>query len=275
MMRSEQLKKKAFWFLLPFLCFILYLLCSSGPVLLLDAKKVSYDPIWYSLCMDVIAAMVSGLCYVFVFRKKPRDDFKPMPWFFMAFLVAVILLWISSELMAAFVVHHVSDAGYAAYAEMVAKNTGLYVVLGVFVAPVSEELFFRGVLYNLWKNAWVPVVCAVLSAICFAISHGTLMHLPLTLAFGLFAAFVYELTGRIRYSIAAHMLSNFISFGTVIAIPSVLVSLPAFLALCLVTFSVLFVLWHFLVPIRTYVLTPHLLDIWNGYGDGKGGASDD
>ncbi len=85
---------------------------------------------------------------------------------------------------------------------------GLIIVFAIVVAPVFEEMFFRGFAYPALKHRWgAPRALLVVSA-AFAVAH---LHAPsigplFALAIGLGLA--YELTGSILAPIAMHALFN-------------------------------------------------------------------
>jgi uncharacterized protein len=84
----------------------------------------------------------------------------------------------------------------------------LFFLVGGFVAPVAEELFFRGILYGFLRR-WGIAVALVLSTTAFAITHGIGHGFPLTQVIGgvLFAA-AYELEKNLLGPITIHCLGN-------------------------------------------------------------------
>ncbi|MFT3990946.1 MAG: CPBP family intramembrane metalloprotease [Luteolibacter sp.] len=85
---------------------------------------------------------------------------------------------------------------------------GLMTFAAVIVAPLCEELVFRGYLYPVAKKYSGPWIGAVFSAVVFAAAHGNLLALlPLTL-FGLLLVFIYEKTGSLWSTIAIHFCFN-------------------------------------------------------------------
>jgi len=84
----------------------------------------------------------------------------------------------------------------------------LFFLVGGFVAPVAEELFFRGILYGFLRR-WGIAVALVLSTTAFAITHGLGHGFPLTQVIGgvLFAA-AYELEKNLLGPITIHCLGN-------------------------------------------------------------------
>ncbi|WP_406676704.1 CPBP family intramembrane glutamic endopeptidase [Moorella sp. ACPs] len=80
--------------------------------------------------------------------------------------------------------------------------------LGAFVAPVSEELYFRGFLFPALKNRYGFAWGLVGSALIFAFLHLDLVRfLPLALG-GIGLAYLYERTGNILTAIVAHATWN-------------------------------------------------------------------
>ncbi len=84
----------------------------------------------------------------------------------------------------------------------------LMIVTAIVVAPICEEIVFRGYFYPVMKKfagAWIAAAC---SALVFASAHGNLTAtLPLFI-FGGVLVFLYEKTGSIWAPIAAHCCFN-------------------------------------------------------------------
>jgi membrane protease YdiL (CAAX protease family) len=83
-----------------------------------------------------------------------------------------------------------------------------FVVFSIFIAPVAEEILFRGVLYPAIKQFGFPRSALWGTAMLFAAIHVNLpIFLPL-LALGLALALLYEATNNLLASITAHGLFN-------------------------------------------------------------------
>ncbi len=103
------------------------------------------------------------------------------------------------------------DLGYGdtVFASLVA---GLLVV---FVAPICEEVFFRGFVFGGFRSRFSFVWAAVLSAAIFGAAHvggGSPTVLVQLAALGLVQAWLYERSGSIYPTIAVHMVNNAIAF---------------------------------------------------------------
>lgn len=83
----------------------------------------------------------------------------------------------------------------------------LNLVAVVIIAPVMEELVFRKVIVDRTIK-YGQAAAALLSALMFGLFHGNLNQFIYAFALGLFLAFIYAKTGRIRYTICIHMTIN-------------------------------------------------------------------
>lgn len=92
-------------------------------------------------------------------------------------------------------------------------NLLFFFLVGGIVAPVAEEVFFRGILYGFLKR-WGIAVALVLSTTAFAITHGLGHGFPLTQVVGgiLFAA-AYEVEKNLLVPITIHCLGNLAIFA--------------------------------------------------------------
>jgi membrane protease YdiL (CAAX protease family) len=85
---------------------------------------------------------------------------------------------------------------------------GLMALAAVVVAPLCEELVFRGYLYPAAKRYAGPWVAGAASALIFAAAHGALAPLLPLFVFGALLVLAYELTGSLWAPIAMHFCFN-------------------------------------------------------------------
>ena len=89
----------------------------------------------------------------------------------------------------------------------------------IVIAPVAEELFFRGFFYRALRSRFTVVVAAVIDGLVFGVIHydfsGTdaLLILPPLAVLGVVFCLVYEKTGSLFPVIALHALNNTIAFA--------------------------------------------------------------
>lgn len=80
--------------------------------------------------------------------------------------------------------------------------------VGGLIAPIAEEIFFRGIIYGFFRR-WGVVVAISLSTLIFVFAHMIDTALPVTQAIGgiVFAA-AYEVEGKLMVPISIHVLGN-------------------------------------------------------------------
>jgi membrane protease YdiL (CAAX protease family) len=139
----------------------------------------------------------------------------PLPLLFWASIAALAALvpssWLAELSMR---IHPVSESWLEFYLEHLPQGgfeTVLAVVTVVLLAPVAEELLFRGILYRLARRLWGPAAATFLSALAFALVHAEPWYLFGLFALGVLFAFIYEATGTLTACVVAHGLHNAIS----------------------------------------------------------------
>lgn len=92
--------------------------------------------------------------------------------------------------------------------------SGSWRVLGIVsaavLAPLAEEVFFRGLLQSMFRRYFrSPWAAVVLSSVVFAMVHvPNWHHMPALLALGVVLGYNYERTGRLYAPILIHLLFN-------------------------------------------------------------------
>lgn len=88
------------------------------------------------------------------------------------------------------------------------KNMLLLFLVGGIVAPVAEEVFFRGILYSFFRR-WGVLVALILSTGIFLLAHPLKGAFPVTqFVGGVVFAVAYEVEGSLMAPIVIHMLGN-------------------------------------------------------------------
>lgn len=90
----------------------------------------------------------------------------------------------------------------------------------ILLAPVAEEILFRGILYPTLKQSGHPTLALWVTSLLFASCHMNLLtFLPLTLL-ALVLTWLYEKTGNLLTPILAHVIFNSINFALLVISPS-------------------------------------------------------
>ena len=84
----------------------------------------------------------------------------------------------------------------------------LLVTLAVIMAPVVEEIIFRGCIYRFLKSQTSLLVAQIISGCIFSIMHANLLSFVPLILVGILLARIYEKTGSLNASICFHALFN-------------------------------------------------------------------
>ena len=96
------------------------------------------------------------------------------------------------------------------------KNTLLLVtgaLVVIVVAPVCEELFFRGFVFRVLRLRTGFWVAAVSDGVLFGLVHGVNVVLPVLVVLGVVLCWVFERTGTLFACITIHAFNNMVSYG--------------------------------------------------------------
>lgn len=86
--------------------------------------------------------------------------------------------------------------------------------LSILVVPIGEEALMRGFVYPVMRQRFSAPVTITLSACLFALLHGNIVQIILTLPLGIACGYMYEQTHSLMQCIGIHMLFNAFTFIT-------------------------------------------------------------
>ncbi len=107
----------------------------------------------------------------------------------------------------------------AASANQSVEGLVLYLVLGAALVGSVEELFFRAVLFTLFRQRMRFAYAAVVSSVVFMLGHEPAVWLPV-FALGLALALLYEVRHSLWTNAFAHATFNAISFVLLFVLPN-------------------------------------------------------
>ncbi len=119
-----------------------------------------------------------------------------------------VFLQFSAWCVAAFVLIYALMPHMFAYVSLPVWLHGLSgLVLMTVLAPVVEEMIFRGLLYRMLRERWGVVLSVMVSAVFFSMVHHGLLLSPQLLG-GMIFALAYEKSRSLWVSIGLHMGAN-------------------------------------------------------------------
>lgn len=84
----------------------------------------------------------------------------------------------------------------------------LFFIGGAIAAPIGEEIFFRGFLYNALRKNMGIALAVFLNGLCFALIHASPLAIIVIIPMGMALAYVYEKTRSLWVTILMHAVNN-------------------------------------------------------------------
>jgi membrane protease YdiL (CAAX protease family) len=100
------------------------------------------------------------------------------------------------------------------------------VIALVVVAPLAEELFFRGIVYNAWLREFGMRRAIIGSAALFALIHASIFLILPIFGLGIALAVLYQRTGSLPASMAMHATFNGITLALGLLVRFDVIRLP-------------------------------------------------
>lgn len=113
--------------------------------------------------------------------------------------------------------------------------------LSILIVPIGEEALMRGFVYPIMRQQFSAPVTIALSACLFALLHGNIVQIILTLPLGIACSYMYEQTHSLMQCIGIHMLFNALTFIT--HTPTLSTSRVVEILATALIISVVWVLW--------------------------------
>lgn len=79
----------------------------------------------------------------------------------------------------------------------------------VILAPIAEEILFRGIVFNMLSKHWSEVAAIIVSTVLFGLYHGNLMQAIYVLPIGLLLGYTAYKCKSVLPCIVIHMINNF------------------------------------------------------------------
>ena len=165
----------------------------------------------YGTLAVITAFFAAGLLAVLVvvapmgWAALPALGFRPVGW------RPVVLGVLVTEVLSVAVSHlGIEPEGMKQVFEIVRDlhQLGLSLLLLAVLAPLVEELVFRGLLYGWLAGRWGAIVAWIVSSVAFAAAHFEPAHIVLVLPLGLWFGWLRRRTDSLWPSLVSHMVNN-------------------------------------------------------------------
>ena len=153
----------------------------------------------------------------FTSRRWINDSIRSVIGFLAILPVCMLLLVVTTELIMQFSGNHEVLAPHQYLQILTDPKTpmlwrGMVILAAVVLAPLGEEVFFRGLLQSMFRRYLRrPWGAVIVTSILFSAMHFTdIKSLPALFALSLAMGYNYERTGRLYSPIMIHMLFNLV-----------------------------------------------------------------
>ncbi len=168
-------------------------------------------------------ALIGGV-YLFGLRRKGLDwdavGIKPTTrnWYLIAILVTMMVIPLASLITIAtfFVTGQPLEnpqLDFLLPEGLSPIDAIVMLILAGFIAPLGEELLFRGVLYSIFRERWGIWISVLLSSLIFAVIHGNIAVGVTGFFLGIVAAIVFEFSGSLWTAVLVHAINNSLKIG--------------------------------------------------------------
>jgi membrane protease YdiL (CAAX protease family) len=196
------------------------------------------DNVFYAMCVVDLSV------YLFVFIRRTVSPIKRPTYAINTLIICIITtlcLILTTYCWSRWYMTAIADASSLNYVSSMSEaDTLVYLFMISIAAPLGEESLFRYIVLNGFFNSFnkfkepIKYTCAiVLSAMLFAVMHGTGVHLIVGFFCGLALAIMYCATNKLSVSIILHSLYN---------VGTLFVHVPSSLCLCVILAIISFLL---------------------------------
>ena len=183
-------------------------------------KRYQPDVLVVSMFFQV---MLMGIACAFVARRVSQAEWLGLRWskWWLVFAIApatVFFMWCSMGVLAlsgwngwlerTFDIEPMQESVKILQEAKDPLVVFLMAVAAVIVAPVAEEVVFRGYLYPAAKYFCGPVGAILFSSLVFAAAHGNVVAMAPLFLLAVLLCLIYEFTGSIWANISVHFLFN-------------------------------------------------------------------
>ena len=251
---------RIWWIIYPLL---IYFLLDLVIVWAAEALMAAYYGVqkgsWASYNIPTIAAIIFLLVSIWVcWTIYRKDSLIPSDWIYkhpQYFALLVLIGVLASHGLSALISFMNIDSIIGNYSEIESTifvaSPVLVIVQTIILAPLSEELLFRGILYNRLRLSfggfWAP---ALISSAIFGVYHFNLAQGLFAFLFGLLACAVYDKINNLWAPVVLHAGGNLVSVILVytgFTYPEVWV----YVAVMAASLAAAWALYHFIIrPLR-------------------------
>lgn len=124
--------------------------------------------------------------------------------------LTTLLGWCVGQILAHTYYAIFGSAGFDTVSESFSSDNAILVlILAVLIAPISEEMLMRGVIYPMLRFRFSAYTACIVTACIFGLLHGNIVQFIVTIPLSILVAWVYELSRDVTYCALMHVMFNF------------------------------------------------------------------
>ena len=182
----------------------------SNTTIIINALSIAIFSLLLGICVFLFASLLRGRKPVSLFGLSRLSPHKILGWSVAAFLVAYTAM-IGVAYAQQYFIGKEEDLQEVVKTLMGSDNPALKAILAIsamIVAPLVEEILFRGYLYAVIKRYSGCCFAGITTSLLFAVVHGNLPGIMPLFTLAIILTLAYELTGCLWVPIATHSLFN-------------------------------------------------------------------
>lgn len=230
-------KQKAWGFivLLPLYFYVVPMIVNFGIYTLVKYGILPADQNMLGVYLNLFSGLLSLICAVFIFKDFIKDNylrfkehlFENVAWSMTFGIASVYIFSIIANIIIGLLIDTSSHsaANQALFETYFGSSMILMMIQSVFIAPILEELLFRGLIFRSLRK-YNKILAHVISSFIFGFIHiysglfsGDLTQLAYLFSYGLMGfafSLAYEKKKTIFVPITIHMINNFIAVAIIV-----------------------------------------------------------
>lgn len=184
-----------------------------------DMSSLESDLLGYTTIITMLSNALSLIFILLFFRIRKTKLFAEVQLHrcSMKQILAVGLFGISFSYFFGWVIEIIPfpeslmDSFVASHDTLSMGNPFVNFISVAILAPIVEEVFFRGLIYTRLKAGMNIIVAAILSAIMFGVMHGEIIWILYAFVVGIMLVWVFETTNSLLPCIVIHIANNSLS----------------------------------------------------------------
>lgn len=160
--------------------------------------------------------MVIGFSVIYYAMMKEKDFIRPSKCFSGKSFLAIFTMMVGAQCVLGVILQVVSEIspsvfdGYNEIMESVDLSSVWMMLVAVILAPIGEEIAFRGMTFKFARklsgNFWIA---NIIQALCFGIAHGNIVQGSYAFGMGLVLGLLYKKYNSLIATMLAHLIFNF------------------------------------------------------------------